>query len=348
MAILNYIIDPKQKLLVHDKEALIKFEESFDQSQFGTRLPKTLTTPKNLMLEKSKGVDSVVIGNSQTYILGFDKSFTPEGYSHETLLNLSLPDLGQNEMLYFLKRSSELNFKKAFIIIPHNLYQKLHYNRWPISIQKRMRELAEVSNISVIPLDQEESLQPLLSYVFSFKTFWESYDHINSWKDMSLQRNYVRQLKEMPNLEGEFKSFVLKNGATAWSSKSYKNINNKRAEESSKILIDLKTDLEKYQLLRKEVREKAISSLHKVFVEAKNRGISVTLFISPVFINFQEFEENENFKRFFNDYQNEVIDLANKLHIKVYGGYDFCPDDMFDFLHPRFDCVKKAIKHSLN
>lgn len=348
MAFINYKIDPKQKLLVYDEQALREFKEAFDQSEFGARLPKTLTTPKNSLLDKAKDVKGVIIGNSQTYILGFDESYTPNGFSPDTLLNLSLPDLGQNEMLYFLQRSYELGIKKVFLIIPHNLYQKLHYNRWPLKIQDEMKDLTDFANITVIPLANPNNWQDLFSYLFSFKTLWESYDHYVAWREMSFQKMYARPLKEKPNLESNFKSFVLKNGATAWSSKSYQDINNKRNQESSKIITALKTDLNKYQLPRKEVRKKALQGLEKVFLKVKERGLSLTLFISPVFVNFKEFKENEGYKEYFKAFQSEVIDLANKLNLKVYGGYDFCPDDMYDFLHPRLSCIKKAINHSLN
>ena len=167
MATLNYVIDPRQKLLIYEGENLKSFHKAINDSSYGTRLPKVLSMPKFSLLFNHKGKEQVIIGNSQTYLVGYKASYTPQGYSPDNLINVSLANLGQNEFLFFLDLSQKVGIKKAFVILPHHFHQTLRLERWPKSIREEMSKLLDKANLKAEEHPFKDQIG-LLKYFFSF------------------------------------------------------------------------------------------------------------------------------------------------------------------------------------
>jgi hypothetical protein len=348
MGSLNYLVDPRSYLLTQNETEAKVFYQHLEDSKHGLRLPRSLSLPKYMILKNRKIIKSVVVGTSQTYGIGQNYSSVPLGIEADSLFNLSLSGMGLNEVVFFFNTSLDRGVKKVFIAIPHHLYSFNNYNRWPESIKEKMKGSLMEVGLGAQHKTGRSSLLTTLDYLFSIKTFWESYDHFLDWQSDVFKKHHLRELNRKPNVNQDFVSFFLKNGATSWSKKDLIKNLVKREVISEKVHLEIKNQIVTFELLDQSKINKKIQKLKKIFSYYKKQGIIIELYIPPLWLPYFIKKKDSSTLKFLYNYEKEVIHLGKELGLDVFGGINLCPSDMNDPVHPNFSCLERAIKYPID
>ncbi len=349
MIVFNFYYDPSDSIQGREQGEALLFAKRLKNEEFGVQRPKGLSVVKEALLDISKP-QCVVLGTSQVYWLGSTPFEITPHCNEKTMINMSLPGLGFDELVLFANTARINRAPVVFLTVPFYLYSWNNSQRWPPSYRSQFQKSFVAFGLES-PMDHFFSLiDQRLRYLISYQTLLSSFklfflkvakDYPNSLDYQPLSRSV--SIKN-PNLGA-----LLPNGAVIWKEKDYLELALSNQAEYQSFFNEVQSvigdwTLEKPIIKQIEDREWLLKIKLLVQVLSEN-GQRVILYIPPLDTDFLMTKGDKNMIDFLQSYESQVIRLGQETGAEVRGGVSLCrSDEFYDGLHPKIDCLEKAIK----